>query len=133
MDSGEDRPFGAACGDGRAASGRGLATGAKMLVFEVKPAEAAFPGKNGKRAYEGSDGVIYTIRPGGGGKTEVTEGEQPPFSADGKKIAYTHYSDEDLADETAAIYKIAAGGGREVLVTDNNGTGGLDPSWGSRL
>jgi len=155
-----------------------LASGAALLNV-VKPAEAAFPGKNGKIAYKGSDGIIYTINPGGGGKTEVTEGSNPSFSADGKKIAYvakninndedneirtikatggrslqltnnamedydpswspngekiayTHYSDSDLPDEAAAIYKIAADGGREVLVTDNNGTGALDPSWGRR-
>jgi Tol biopolymer transport system component len=154
----------------------GLLIALMMLCVEVKPAEAAYPGKNGRIAYQGSDNVIYTIRPGGEGKTKVTEGQEPAFSADGKKIAYTvwdgndaeiytikltggrpfqvtnndeddydpswspdgkkiaytHYSDEDLADETGAIYMIAAGGGSEVLVTDNDGTGGLDPSWGSR-
>jgi hypothetical protein len=47
-------------------------------------------------------------------------------------IAYTQYSDEGLFQGDAAIYKIAAKGGREILVTDNDGKGGLDPSWGSR-
>ena len=56
-----------------------------MLIVEVKPAEATFPGKNGRIAYEGSGAVIYTIRPGGGGKTEVTEGEQPAFSVTARR------------------------------------------------
>jgi dipeptidyl aminopeptidase/acylaminoacyl peptidase len=146
------------------------------LLAVSQKAEAAFPGKNGRIAYQGSDHVIYTINPDGGGKTKVTEGSDPSFSADGKKIAYTgwdgndseiytimatggkpfqvtdnatndndpswspdgkritytHYSDSDLPNEAAAIYKIAADGGREVLVTDNNGTGALLPSWGRR-
>ena len=102
-----------------------------LLAISQK-AEAAFPGKNGRIAYQGSDHVIYTIDPNGRGKTEVTEGSDPSFSADGKKIAYTHYSDSDLPNEAAAVYKIAAEGGSEVLVTDNNGTGALLPSWGSR-
>ena len=139
---------------------------AAVLAISQK-AEAAFPGKNGRIAYQGSDHVIYTIDPDGGGKTDVTDGSDPSFSADGKKIAYvasdgndseiytikatgaklfqvtdnakndgdpswspdgeriayTHYSDSDLPYEAAAVYKISAEGGREVPVTDNNGTG----------
>jgi len=46
-----------------------------MLVVEVQPAEAAFPGKNGKMAYSGWDGhdqEIYTIDPTGGNKVQLT-------------------------------------------------------------
>lgn len=50
-------------------------------------------GKNAKIAYVTiSNGFgIYTINPGGGVKTKVTEGEQPSFSADGKKLVYVAY------------------------------------------
>jgi hypothetical protein len=68
-----------------------------MLIVEVKPAEATFPGKNGRIAYEGgTDGVIYTIRPGGRGKIKVTEGSDPSFSPDGKKIAYAANTNDEF-------------------------------------
>ncbi len=49
-----------------------------MLVIEVRPAEATFPGKSGKIAYSGEEGPnadfeIYTINAGGGGKFNVTD------------------------------------------------------------
>jgi TolB protein len=97
---------------------------------------------NGKKiAYvaqetEDADNEIRTIKATGGRSLQVTtnimEDYDPSYSPDGKRIAYTHYSDSDLPNEAAAIYKIAADGGSEVLVTDNNGTGALFPSWGSR-
>src|SRR5215217_1311473 len=102
-----------------------LASGAALLNV-VKPAEAAFPGKNGKIAYKGSDGIIYTINPGGGGKTEVTEGSNPSFSADGKKIAYAASDGNDRE-----IYTVKATGGRPFQVTDN-AKDDHDPSWGRR-
>jgi hypothetical protein len=46
-----------------------------LVVVEARPAEATFPGKNGKIAYsswDGQDYEIYTINPGGGGKFKVT-------------------------------------------------------------
>jgi Tol biopolymer transport system component len=149
-----------------------------LAAGSQKKAEAAFPGKNGRIAYQGSDRVIYTVLPDGGRKTKVTnsnmESYNPSFSADGKRIAYTgwdgndteiytikatggkpfqvtdnakhdrgpswspngkqiaftRYSDSDLPNEAAAVYKVSAHGGSEILVTDNNGTGALYPSWG---
>ena len=47
-----------------------------MLVVEVRPAEATFPGKNGRIAYMGTDGhdrEIYTIDPGGGQGVQATQ------------------------------------------------------------
>ena len=98
----------------------GLLIALLMLVVEVKPAEAAFPGKNGKIAYTNDDsgapfGSIYTINPGGGGKTKVTAGYNPSFSPDGKKIAYTVYFGPD-----SEIYMIDVGGGGKTRITHNN-------------
>jgi hypothetical protein len=70
-----------------------------LLAVSQKKAEAAFSGKNGRIAYQGSDRVIYTVLPDGGGKTKVTnnhmESYNPFFSADGKKIAYTGWDGND--------------------------------------
>jgi hypothetical protein len=38
------------------------------------------------------------------------EDHDPSWSPNGKKIAYTHYSDSDLPNEAAAVYKIAPEG-----------------------
>ena len=62
-----------------AAAGTLVAVGLLLLMLmlvDVGPAEATFPGKPGKIAYEGNDGTdseIYTIKPGGGGKVKVTD------------------------------------------------------------
>jgi TolB protein len=93
-----------------------------LLAISQK-AEAAFPGKNGRIAYQGSDHVIYTIDPNGRGKIEVTEGSDPSFSADGKKIAYVASDGND-----SEIYTIKATGGRPFQVTDND-SNDSDPSW----
>jgi hypothetical protein len=49
-----------------------------LVVVDARPAEATFPGKAGKIAYEGKDGPngdneIYTIKAGGGGRFNVTD------------------------------------------------------------
>jgi Tol biopolymer transport system component len=84
----------------------------------------------------GEDTEVRKIKVTGGRPLPLTNNNEedldPSYSPDGKRIAYTHYSEPDRPDEAAAIYKIAADGGRGVLVTANNGTGALDPSWGSR-
>ena len=46
-----------------------------LVVVESRPAEATFPGKSGKIAFQGYDGQdyeIYTINSNGGGKFRVT-------------------------------------------------------------
>src|SRR5215213_11610606 len=68
---------------------------AVVVLVVSEEADAAFSGKNSRTAYQGSDGVIYTINPGGGRKTKVTEDFNPSFSADGKKIAYSAWGGND--------------------------------------
>ena len=72
-----------------------------MVVVEAGPAEATFPVKNGRIAYNtgaNSCCVIYTINPDGGGRVQVTDNNvfagAPSYSPDGKRIAY---SGEDAA------------------------------------
>ena len=103
-----------------------------MLVVEARPAEATFPGKPGKIAYSGSDGTdseIYTVKPGGGGKFNITDNTtgdyNPSYSPSGKKIAYQGSDGQDLE-----IYTINVGGGSKFKATDNT-TDDFQPSWGS--
>jgi TolB protein len=96
---------------------------------------------NGKKiAYaakdtKAQDTEIRTIKATGGRPFTLTNNVMddlaPSYSPDGKRIAYMHYSDPDRPERAAAIYKIAAGGGKGLLVTANGGTGALFPSWGS--
>jgi hypothetical protein len=79
---------------------------AVALSAVTEKAEATFPDKNGRIAYQVYDGVIYTTYPDGGGKTKVTEGSNPSFSADGKKIAYSAWDGNDQE-----IYTVKATGG----------------------
>jgi len=59
-----------------AAVAAGLLAAVGLVVLYVQPAEANYPGKPGKIAYEGYDGTdyeIYTINAGGGGKRPLTD------------------------------------------------------------
>lgn len=52
-------------------------------------AQATFPGKNGKIAFDGGDGNIYSVRPDGSGLSVLIPGAaHPVWSADGTKIAF---------------------------------------------
>jgi WD40-like Beta Propeller Repeat len=102
-----------------------MACAVVVLALSEK-AEATFPGKNGRKAYEfygGREG-IYTSNPGGGGKTRVTFGFAPSYSPDGKRIAFTEW---DLDGHDLEIYTIRAGGGSESQVTDTKHLA-FDPS-----
>src|SRR5918997_2218193 len=71
-----------------------------MLLVEARPAEATFPGKNGRIAYSVLDSGIYTINPGGGGKTKVialplSGDAKPSCSPIGKRIAFSVYDGAD--------------------------------------
>jgi hypothetical protein len=82
-----------------AAAGTLVAVGLLMLIMvvvEAGPAEATFPVKNGRIAYNtgaNSCCVIYTINPDGGGRVQVTDNNvfagAPSYSPDGKRIAYS--------------------------------------------
>jgi Tol biopolymer transport system component len=107
-----------------------------LVVVEAGPAEATFPGKPGKIAYEGKDGAngdreIYTINPGGGSKLKVTDNDtgdnEPSYSPSGNKIAY---SGKEATNGDFEIYTINPGGGSKLKVTDND-TQDDTPSWGS--
>jgi TolB protein len=91
-------------------------------------AEATFPSKNGKIAYN-SNGVIYTINPDGSAKTKVANtrvsGYPIDYSPTGKKITYTSYEGFNDGSPTgpqkdAEIYTINLDGSAKTNVTNNN-------------
>jgi hypothetical protein len=90
-----------------------MACAVAVLAVSEK-AEATFAGKNGKIAYE-NHRVIHTVKPDGGGKTEVANGDQPSYSPNGKRTAYTSGD---------GVYTIKVGGGDKTKVTE-----GLQPSY----
>jgi Tol biopolymer transport system component len=76
----------------------------------VKPAEATFPGTNGRIAYygfDGNDNEIYTINSDGGDKFQVTQNDMfdrdPSYSPDGSRIAYVGYDGNDLEIRTVNV------------------------------
>jgi hypothetical protein len=137
--------FGALAAAAGALVAMGLVLLIMLVVVEVGPAEAAFPGQNGKIAYSGSDGQdleIYTIDPGGGEKFKVTNSTGPAYgpsySPDGQKIAYAG-RDALTPNADYEIYTInASGAGRSLLGLPlnkpvrltNNTTHDRSPSWG---
>src|SRR5215216_4922157 len=106
-----------------------LACAVVVLVVSEK-AEATFPGKNGKIVYagwnRGEDFEIYTIKPDGSGKRQLTHNntvdEDPAYSPDGKKIVYVG---KDGPKGDLEIYTINARGGDKFQVTHN----GVDEEW----
>jgi Tol biopolymer transport system component len=101
---------------------------AVALLAVSKEAEATFPVKNGRIAYN-SNGVLYTINPDGSAKTKVTDtrvsGYPIDYSPDGKKITYTSYEGFNDGNPTGPqkdteIYTIKVGGGAKTNVTNNN-------------
>jgi len=99
-----------------------------LVVVQPRPAGATFPGPNGKIAYMVlNDSGIYTINPGGGGKTKVAVGQEPSYSPDGKRIVYSGYDGND-----SEICTINVGGGGKSQVTNTTNSLAGSPSWGRR-
>jgi hypothetical protein len=72
-----------------AAAGTLMAVGLVLLIMlvvvEVRPAEATFPGKSGKIAYSGEEATnadyeIYSIKVGGGGRVQVTDNARGDYA-----------------------------------------------------
>jgi Tol biopolymer transport system component len=88
-------------------------------------AEAAFPGTNGKIAFQSSrhvaSGEIYTITPGGTAtRTTFSNGSaDPAYSPDGSKIAF-------VSDTQIFVMNADGSGRRQVTISP---TAKTDPSW----
>jgi Tol biopolymer transport system component len=112
---------------------------AALVVAVVKPAEAAFPGRNGKIAFAGilhsetqttNNGDIYTTRPGTFKLVNITNTLSareffPAWSPDGKKIVYQR---QPIGGGDSDIYVMNARGKGNKRLTDS-GFGGHSPAW----
>ena len=117
------------------------------LVGAAKPAEAAFPGANGKIVFASErtsgDGVdspegdseIFTMNPDGSELTQLThndtDDEDPVYSADGRQIAFVRWREWDPEDFqwTTDIYTMSADGRNETRVTSTELSNEFSPSW----
>jgi WD40-like Beta Propeller Repeat len=101
-----------------------------VVLVVPAPAQAAFPGNNGKVAYskyDGTDSEIYASNLDGTGEVAITNNStnegQPAWSADGRRLAFT--SRRDGNDE---IYVMNADGSAQTRVTTNP-AGDYGPNW----
>jgi Tol biopolymer transport system component len=99
-----------------------------LTIFAAEqPAQAAFPGKNGKIAFtkvsENNFYEIFTMNPGGSNQTNITNtGEaheyQPAWSPDGTKIAFP--SESTTPPSNLDIYTMAADGSDRINITNTS-------------
>jgi hypothetical protein len=77
---------------------------AALVVASMKPAEAAFPGRNGAIVFT-DHFEVHRVQPDGTQATPLADqlgySQNPAFSADGKKIAFQN--DEDDIDDILAF------------------------------
>ena len=96
------------------------------------PAQAAFPGQNGKIAFQGGgvDPEIYTVNPDGSGLTRLTNDEffdgQPVWSPDGRKLAF--WSGRGV-NGTSDIFVMNPDGSGMTNVTNTGDRGESEPAW----
>jgi dipeptidyl aminopeptidase/acylaminoacyl peptidase len=104
-------------------------TGSRLLLITVTalallglaaPADAAFPGKNGKIAFV-RDGQIWVMNPDGSNPNELNDsGGTPAWSADGHFLAFVR----PTGPSSRTIYTVNEDGSNLTFAG-----GGFDPSW----
>lgn len=115
-------------------------------LLRGEAALAAYPGANGKIAFESNDGVnweIVVMEPDGSARTNVSAGRDPVWSPNGAKIAFVKQGEGHLN-----IWVMYADGSGQKNLTKGpagsvqnprpgpNGKFGVDPNWsptGSRI
>lgn len=117
-----------------------LSVGALLLLLAaVGPAEAAFPGANGKISY-GFGGIarpgaeqdyeIWSINPDGSAKTNLTENDgiddlDPAWSPDGGRVAYISHARNSEPD----LFVMNADGSGQTRLTETPEMEELQPTW----
>src|SRR5919107_1258954 len=106
------------------------------LLAVSQKAEATFPGKNGRIAFEGdrdtgtggSAAEIITVSPDGTGMKQLTSASgsgNPTFSPNGEKIAYA----ANYGAGTRGIYVMNRSGNAKKALTDSNNFPEYGPTW----
>lgn len=113
---------------------RRLLSAVALLLWLAVPttAHAAFPGGNGRIAFErpnkADDFDLVSVSPSGRAERSLGVGDGVAYSADGQRIAFaarpSDHSDQGPDDESASIY-VASDGSARRLVTTN----GFNPDW----
>lgn len=105
-----------------------LAAAATILAmtFETRPAEAAFPGQNGKIVYESLDlstwnYEIYVMNPDGTGPTPLTDtpaaDRMPALSPDGERLVFQRTI---IIENNPEIYVVDADGSDPTRLTEES-------------
>lgn len=110
-----------------------VACGALTLYPSAGPASAAFPGSNGKIAFDrylsGSGPserkAVYVMKPDGSGLRRLTIGSEPNWSADGKKVVFSRRSKGGIQ----SIYVMNANGENVRRLTQKVSTMDRMPVW----
>ncbi len=109
--------------------------GSALLVsccLAVAPAQAAFPGANGKVAFERFDRTatcelyeIWLANADGTGRTRLTCGGRPAWSPDGNQLAFAYDVGSPIRRQIFVI-NADGSGRRQVTLGDTNAS---DPAW----
>jgi TolB protein len=97
-----------------------------MVIVEAGPAEATFPGKNGRIVFVRDlvlSSQIFTINPDGSGLEKISTtllGSDPAWSPDGKKIAFSRSAYSGLLERSNLdIYVVNANGSSLKRITES--------------
>jgi TolB protein len=104
-----------------------------VVLWGARPAEAAFPGENGKIAFDGR-GEIFTMDPDGTHErvlrgTTTLWVSDPAWSPDGKKIAFSGTRETSNGSWRTEIYIIDRDGDRLTRLTHSQPYGDYAPAW----
>jgi Tol biopolymer transport system component len=92
-----------------------------VVLVGAAPADATFPGTNGKIAFTGNG--LYVMNPDGSGQTPLVPGESPAWSPDGKKIAFTRSQGSNID-----LFTMNADGSGQTDLTSLSGRA-YEPAW----